>query len=263
MSLSIHTENGVALLTIDRPERRNALDDVAMRALADAFDDFADDDAVRVVVLTATGDKAFSAGVDLAAFAARLPTGPDDDWYALGRFLGSVYPKPIVAAVNGVAVAGGLEILLACDVIVAAEHASFGIPEVKRGLIAAGGGTDLPRRIPLGVALELGLTGERIDAARAYAIGLVNHVCPAPRGPAGSAADRPPHRRQRADGAATDQGIDVRLSGPRTGREPITGPGGRLPGQRQRRRPRGGDRVRREAHAQLEWTLSLGRRTLR
>lgn len=180
MSLSIHTENGVALLTIDRPERRNALDDVAMRALADAFDDFADDDAVRVVVLTATGDKAFSAGVDLAAFAARLPTGPDDDWYALGRFLGSVYPKPIVAAVNGVAVAGGLEILLACDVIVAAEHASFGIPEVKRGLIAAGGGTDLPRRIPLGVALELGLTGERIDAARAYAIGLVNHVCPAP-----------------------------------------------------------------------------------
>jgi enoyl-CoA hydratase len=181
VSLSIHTEKGVALLTIDRPERRNALDDVAMRALADAFDDFADDDAVRVVVLTATGDKAFSAGVDLAAFAARLPTGPDDDWYALGRFLGSVYPKPIVAAVNGVAVAGGLEILLACDVIVAAEHASFGIPEVKRGLIAAGGGTDLPRRIPLGVALELGLTGERIDAARAHAIGLVNHVCPAPQ----------------------------------------------------------------------------------
>jgi enoyl-CoA hydratase len=150
-----------------------------MRALADTFDRLAADDQVRAVVLTARGDKAFCAGVDLGAFAARLPTGPDDDWYALSSFLRSVYPKPIVAAVNGVAVAAGLELLLACDIIVAADHASFGIPEVKRGLIAAGGGTDLPRRLPLAVALEMGLTGERISATRAYELGLINHVLPA------------------------------------------------------------------------------------
>jgi enoyl-CoA hydratase len=178
--LTVTVSEGVALLTIDRQERRNALDDVTMRALADTFTVLARDDAVRAVVLTGAGDKAFSAGVDLAAFAARPPAGPDDDWYALGPLLASVYAKPIVAAVNGVAVAAGLELVLACDVIVAAEHASFGIPEVKRGLIAAGGGTDLPRRLPLSVALEMGLTGDRIDAQRAWALGLVNRVLPGP-----------------------------------------------------------------------------------
>ncbi|MGN6609660.1 MAG: enoyl-CoA hydratase-related protein [Jatrophihabitans sp.] len=178
MTLRTETDGGVAVLTIDRPERRNALDDRTMRGLADAFAGFRDDDAVQAVVLTGAGDKAFSSGVDLAAFAERPPTDADSDWYALRDFLGSVYPKPIVAAVNGVAVAAGLELLLACDVIVAAEHASFGIPEVKRGLIAAGGGTDLPRRLPLAVALEVGLTGERIDAGRAHQLGLVNHLRP-------------------------------------------------------------------------------------
>jgi enoyl-CoA hydratase len=179
-SLKVSISEGIAVLTIDRQDRRNALDDVTMRALADTFTAIAGDDAVRAVVLTGAGDKAFSAGVDLAAFAARQPAGPDDDWYALGPFLASVYAKPIVAAVNGVAVAAGLELLLACDVLVAAEHASFGIPEVKRGLIAAGGGTDLPRRLPLSVALEMGLTGDRIDAHRAWALGLVNRVLPGP-----------------------------------------------------------------------------------
>lgn len=169
----------VAILTLDRPERRNALSDATMRALADAFKALAQNNDVRVLILTAAGDKAFSAGVDLAAFAARRPSGPDDDWYALSNFFGTTYPKPIIAAVNGTAVAGGLELVLACDIIVAAEHAEFGIPEVKRGLIAAGGGTDLPRRLPLAIALELGLTGERINATRAYELGLVNHVLPA------------------------------------------------------------------------------------
>ncbi len=179
MTFGVEIDDGIAILTLDRPAQRNALDDVTMRALADAFARLEQDDTVRALVLTATGDKAFSAGVDLGAFAARLPTGPDSDWYSLRPFLSTVYPKPIVAAVNGVAVAAGLELLLSCDVIVAAEHASFGIPEVKRGLIAAGGGTDLPRRLPLAIALEMGLTGERIDAARAYAVGLINHIRPA------------------------------------------------------------------------------------
>jgi enoyl-CoA hydratase len=153
--LTVTVSEGVALLTIDRQERRNALDDVTMRALADTFTVLARDDAVRAVVLTGAGDKAFSAGVDLAAFAARPPAGPDDDWYALGPLLASVYAKPIVAAVNGVAVAAGLELVLACDVIVAAEHASSGIPEVKRGLIAAGGGTVLPGPEVLPEAIRL------------------------------------------------------------------------------------------------------------
>ena len=179
MTLLIEIADGVAVLTIDRQPQRNALDDVTMRALADTFDQLATDDDVQVLVLTAAGEKAFSSGVDLAAFAQRRPTGPDDDWYALASFAATVYPKPIIGAANGVAVAGGLELLLSCDLIVAAEHASFGIPEVKRGLIAAGGGTDLPRRIPLAVALEMGLTGERISAERALQVGLINTVVPA------------------------------------------------------------------------------------
>jgi enoyl-CoA hydratase len=179
VTLHVDLDDEVALLTLDREPQRNALDDLTMRALADTFDRFAADDRVRAIVLTARGEKAFCAGVDLGAFAARLPSGPDDDWYALSSFLSTVYPKPIVAAVNGVAVAAGLELLLACDIIIAADHASFGIPEVKRGLIAAGGGTDLPRRLPLAVALEMGLTGERISATRAHELGLINHVLPA------------------------------------------------------------------------------------
>jgi enoyl-CoA hydratase len=179
VTLHVDIDDEVAIITLDREAQRNALDDLTMRELANAFARLADDDQVRVLVLTARGEKAFCAGVDLGAFAARRPSGPDDDWYALGPFFASIYPKPIVAAVNGVAVAAGLELLLACDLIVAADHASFGIPEVKRGLIAAGGGTDLPRRIPLAIALELGLTGERIDAARAREVGLVNYVLPA------------------------------------------------------------------------------------
>jgi enoyl-CoA hydratase len=179
MSVLVEILDGVGVITIDREAQRNALDDVAMRSLADSLSSLREDPQVRALVLTARGDKAFCAGVDLGALAQRRPDGPTDDWYALTPFLREVYPKPIIAAVNGVAVAAGLELLLACDIIIAAEHASFGIPEVKRGLIAAGGGTDLPRRLPLGVALEMGLTGERISAERAYALGLVNSVRPA------------------------------------------------------------------------------------
>ncbi|WP_255267921.1 enoyl-CoA hydratase-related protein [Actinomadura madurae] len=89
------------------------------------------------------------------------------------------YPKPIIGAANATAVAGGWELLLNCDIVVTSDKAKFGLPEVKRGLFAAGGGTTLPGRIPLGIALELGLTGDLIDAARAYELGLVNRVVPA------------------------------------------------------------------------------------
>ncbi len=171
-----HTE----VITIDRPEARNAIDGATARALARAFEELEDDEGVRAVVLTGSGDKAFSAGMDLKAFAAgeigdiTAPPGGFAGFTRLG------FPKPIIAAVNGAALAGGFEIVLACDLVVAAEHAVFGIPEVKRGLVAGAGGLiRLQNRVPLSIALELALTGETIDAARALELGLVNRVVPA------------------------------------------------------------------------------------
>ena len=174
----VEHDEGVAILTIEREAQLNSLDDRVMRALADTLAALAEDDAVSVVLITARGDRAFSVGVDLAAFGERRPTGPDSDWYALVPFMRDTYPKPVVTAVSGYAVGGGFELLLACDVVVAAEHSQFGLPEAKRGLLAGAGSTDLPRRIPLNVALEMGLTGDRITAQRAYELGLVNAVHP-------------------------------------------------------------------------------------
>jgi enoyl-CoA hydratase len=115
--------------------------------------------------------------MDLRAFAAGGAV-IDESRPGLEVFTQRVYPKPIIAAVNGTAVAGGFELVLACDLAVVADHAKFGLPEVRRGLIAAGGGTNLPRRIPLALALELALTGDTIDAERALRLGLVNRIAP-------------------------------------------------------------------------------------
>jgi enoyl-CoA hydratase len=147
-----------------------------MSGLGRAFAEAESDDAVSVVVLTAAGDRIFCAGMDLKAF---LAGGMEVDGPGLDVLTGRVYPKPVVAAVNGTAVGGGLELALACDLLVVSEKARFGLPEVSRGLIAAGGGTRLPRRIPLAHALELGLTGELVDAERVREMGLVNRVVPA------------------------------------------------------------------------------------
>ncbi len=159
---------------------RNAIDGPTTKALDQAFDELAADDDVWAVVLTGTGDRAFCAGMDLKAFAAGQA---GDILSAKGGFGGLTrrhFPKPLIAAVNGAALAGGCELMLACDLVVAAEHATFGIPEVKRGLVAGGGGLlRLHRRIPQAVALELALTGDTISARRAYDLGLVNRVVPA------------------------------------------------------------------------------------
>jgi enoyl-CoA hydratase/carnithine racemase len=172
----------VEILTINRPEARNAINGATSTALGLALDELAVDDGVWVVVLTGTGDKAFSAGMDLKAFAQG--EGPVVE-SASGGFGGIVrrnFPKPIIAAVNGFALAGGMEIMLACDMVVAAEHSQFGIPEAKRGLFAGAGGLiRLPRRIPVAIALEMALTGDPIDAQRALALGLVNAVVPIER----------------------------------------------------------------------------------
>src|SRR5487761_1962606 len=166
----------VELLTINRPEARNAVNRAVALGLDAALDAAALDDDVWVVVLTGAGDKAFSAGMDLKAFATgELPFTA----HGFGGITRRDFPKPLIAAANGAALAGGFEIMISCDMVVAAEHARFGIPEASRGLIAGAGGLiRLPRRVPLAVAYEMALTAEPIDAARAFDLGLVNRVVP-------------------------------------------------------------------------------------
>jgi len=167
----------VALLTLDRPEVRNALSPALLGALQHALDEIASDDGIGAVVLTGAGDRAFCSGMDLEAFTASTPG--DEIGFRVepgDPVLGWHYPKPMVAAVNGAAVAGGFELVLACDLVVASADATFGLAEVRRGLIAAGGGTMLATRIPLAAALEITLLGEQITASRAYELGLVNRV---------------------------------------------------------------------------------------
>ena len=166
----------VLLLTINRPEARNAINHATALALDAALNEAEADDDVWVVVLTGAGDKAFSAGMDLKAFAAGEVPFTDHGFAGIAtRFL----TKPIIAAANGAALAGGFEIMISCDMVVAADHAKFGIPEASRGLIAGGGGLiRLARRIPIAVAYELALTADPIDAARAYELGIVNRVVP-------------------------------------------------------------------------------------
>jgi len=175
MALRTEQRGGALILTIDRPDAGNALNSEVGRGLVGALSSAADDPAVRSIIVTGAGERVFCAGMDLKAFAA----GEDMTLVGEGLAILSACPKPIIAAVNGTAVAGGFEVVLRADLVVAADHAKFGIPEVKRGLVAAGGGTRLPRRIPLQVALELGLTGDTISATRALELGLVNRVVPA------------------------------------------------------------------------------------
>ena len=166
----------VEILTINRPEARNAINRATAIALGEALDACESDDEVWVVILTGAGDKAFSAGMDLKAFAAGEFPVTDKGF---GGITQRDFPKPLIAAANGAALAGGFEILISCDMVVAADHAKFGIPEASRGLIAGGGGLiRLPKRIPLAVAYEMALTADPIDAARAYELGLVNRVVP-------------------------------------------------------------------------------------
>lgn len=180
MSVRSERHEQTLVVTIDRPDQRNAVDATVAQGVEAALDDAEQDDAIRSVVITGAGDRAFCAGADLKAVAAN----PDPSLLLTerGGFAGIVrrrFPKIVIAAVNGAALAGGFEIVLACDLVVAAEHATFGIPEVKRGLIAGAGGLiRLPQRLPLPLALELAVTGDPIDAARAHQLGLVNRLVP-------------------------------------------------------------------------------------
>lgn len=165
-------DGGVLLVTIDRPQARNAVNTGVAEGIAAAMEELDGDAGLAVGVLTGAGGY-FCAGMDLKAFAAG-----ERPWVEGRGFAGIVERppvKPLIAAVEGFALAGGLELALSCDLIVSARGARFGIPEVKRGLAAAGGGLlRLPARIPRAIAMELALTGDPIDAERAAAIGLVN-----------------------------------------------------------------------------------------
>jgi enoyl-CoA hydratase len=164
----------VLVVTLNRPDQRNAINSAVARGVADALDQLDADASLSVAVVTGAGGY-FCAGMDLKAFAAgEMP-------WVEGRGFGGIVErnsnKPLIAAIEGFAVAGGLEVALACDLIVAAAGAKLGIPEVKRSLVAAGGGLlRLPRMLPRNIANELALTGDPITAERGYELGLVNRV---------------------------------------------------------------------------------------
>lgn len=169
------------VVTINRPESRNAINTAVALGIGEALEVAEHDPDVWAVVVTGAGNKAFSAGADLKAARGPSQLAVDERLAAWG-FAGFVrhhISKPVIAAVNGFALGGGTEISLACDLVVAGENASFGLPEVTRGIVAAAGGAfRLPEQIPRKVAMEMMLTGEPITARRALELGLVNRVVP-------------------------------------------------------------------------------------
>ena len=177
MAVRFERRGRLAVVTIDRPEAMNALDPDHNEALVGAWRQFRDDPDLWVGILTGAGDRAFSAGADLKTMIPALREGRPVDFNFGGLTRGFLTWKPVIAAVNGVALAGGLEMVLACDLRVASRTARFGLAEVRWGIIPGSGGTQrLPRTVSLARALELILTGEPVDAETALAWGLVNRV---------------------------------------------------------------------------------------
>ncbi|GAA4863414.1 enoyl-CoA hydratase/isomerase family protein [Luteimonas vadosa] len=174
------TDHGaVRVITVDRPDKLNALDRETLRSLDEAFDAAAQDASVRVVVLTGSGPKAFVAGADISQMAGLSPAEARDFSLLGTRMMRRVerMPKPVIAMVNGFALGGGLELAMCCHLRIAADSAKLGLPEVTLGLLPGFGGSQrLPRLVGRAAALELCLTGAPIDAARALQLGLVNRV---------------------------------------------------------------------------------------
>jgi enoyl-CoA hydratase len=166
----------IGILTIDRPEARNAVNGEVAEAMEAGIDAIEADEDVWIGILTGNGP-VFSAGADLKAISAGQAASIQTKRGGFGGIVVRERTKPIIAAVDGPALAGGTEMVLACDLVVASTQARFGIPEAKRSLVAAAGGLfRLPRKIPFNVAMELALTGDPIDAERAYHFGLVNRL---------------------------------------------------------------------------------------
>ena len=179
----VRTERRGAVLevTLDRP-KANAIDAATSRIMGEVFRDFRDDPSLRVAILTGAGEKFFCPGWDLKA--AAQGESPDTD-YGIGGFGGLQelrgLNKPVIAAVNGIACGGGLELALSTDIILAAEHATFALPEIRSGTVADAASIKLPKRIPYHIAMELLITGRWLDAEEAARWGLVNHIHPAER----------------------------------------------------------------------------------
>jgi enoyl-CoA hydratase/carnithine racemase len=182
LAIATQERGHIRILTIDRPEVRNALDAKHAAQISEYIDRWESDSDVWAVIVTGAGDQAFSAGMDLKARHEANRSGLDAKESRGSGFAGLTgrsFAKPLIAAVNGVALGGGFELCLACDMVVAEEHARFALPEVKRGLFAGAGGVErLVRRIPLPLAAEYILTGDAMDAGRALQLGLVNQVVP-------------------------------------------------------------------------------------
>lgn len=172
----VDVTDGIMTVTLNRPEAKNAANRAVAVGVAAAMDQLDSDASIRVAILTGAGGT-FCAGMDLKAFVSgEMPMVEGRGFAGLTE---STPRKPLIAAVEGYALAGGLELAISCDLIVAADNARFGIPEVKRGLAAAAGGLmRLPRQIPSRVAMELAITGDFITAQRAYELGLINQIVP-------------------------------------------------------------------------------------
>jgi enoyl-CoA hydratase/carnithine racemase len=182
MSIDFAVADGIATITINRPERLNAMDGEHYRLLSEAWTRVRDDEAIRVAIITGAGEKSFTAGADIKSFLTQ-PAGLSEMWLTQRDQLlnrGLEIWKPIISAVNGYCVGGGMTLMLATDIRVAAEHAIFGLSEVKRGIVAGNGGTQrILDQLPYALGMELLLTGDQIDAATAARWGLVNKVVPA------------------------------------------------------------------------------------
>ncbi|HKQ76451.1 MAG TPA: enoyl-CoA hydratase-related protein [Blastocatellia bacterium] len=171
----------IALITINRPDKLNALNIATRKELADTLDELRNDEEVRVAVITGAGEKAFVAGADISEFAGRTAVQQRAVMKERSVFVSAEdFPKPLVAMINGFCLGGGCELALSCDIRIASDRAKFGQPEINLGIIPGGGGTQrLTRLIGEGKAMQLILTGEMINAQEAYRLGLVNEVHPA------------------------------------------------------------------------------------
>lgn len=182
MALDFTVDDGIATITINRPERLNAMDGEHYRLLSEAWTRVRDDNAIRVAIITGAGEKSFTTGADIKSFLTQ-PAGLSEMWLTQRDQLlnrGLEIWKPVIAAVNGYCVGGGMTLMLATDIRVAAEHAIFSLAEVKRGVVAGNGGTQrMLDQIPYALAMELLLTGDQIDAETALRWGLINKVVPA------------------------------------------------------------------------------------
>jgi enoyl-CoA hydratase/carnithine racemase len=208
MAIRYDQDGKVVTITIDRPQAMNAMDRETSRELAEAFQDFDRDEQRLVAILTGAGDRAFSAGADLKKMYGRAEDGSirevwdrDRQW-RLGQRL-QVW-KPVIAAINGYCLAGGLELAMGCDIRIASDTASFGCPEVRWGILHGYGALRLPKTIPLSAAMELLLTGERISAQDAYRLGIVSRVV--------APAELMPTARQLAEKICANGPLTVRVT---------------------------------------------------